>query len=324
MGEPLPAKVVAGDWWNEGRAVYGALRLANGARCDGAWIQLLDTFEYRETISLFFDGLGADARVPLAVAASSTRPCTGAAGATAAPTTCGSCTSYDESFARELRHFHACIVDGDAVPDAAGAARARHRRADADVPRRRGDARRDRRQRASSRRVHAIALRAIGVEVAAVCGRTLEGARGLRRGARPTTISASCSTPSRSTSLHVCTPNDVHAAQALAAIERGVHVVCEKPLAVSTAESRAMVEAAAASGARARDLLPRARLPARRADARRRRRRRGRARSRSSTAATSATTSSSRPRAGASTRRARGRRTSSATSAPTGSTSPST
>ena len=34
LGEPLPAEVVAGDWWNEGRAVYGALRLANGARVD--------------------------------------------------------------------------------------------------------------------------------------------------------------------------------------------------------------------------------------------------------------------------------------------------
>ena len=32
LGEPLPATVVAGDWWNEGRAVYGALRLENGAR----------------------------------------------------------------------------------------------------------------------------------------------------------------------------------------------------------------------------------------------------------------------------------------------------
>ena len=54
LGEPLPAEVVAGDWWNEGRAVYGALRLANGARVDGAWIQLLDTFEYRETIQFMF------------------------------------------------------------------------------------------------------------------------------------------------------------------------------------------------------------------------------------------------------------------------------
>ena len=47
LGEPLPARVVAGDWWNEGRAVYGALRLQNDARVDGAWIQVLETFEYR-------------------------------------------------------------------------------------------------------------------------------------------------------------------------------------------------------------------------------------------------------------------------------------
>ncbi len=54
--------------------------------------------------------------------------------------------------------------------------------------------------------------------------------------------------------------------------------------------------------ARERDVLPRARLPARRADAGRRRRRRDRRASRSSTGATSATTCSSRPRGGASTR----------------------
>ena len=46
--------VVAGDWWNEGRAVYGAMRLQNGARVDSAWIQLLDTFEYRETVQFMF------------------------------------------------------------------------------------------------------------------------------------------------------------------------------------------------------------------------------------------------------------------------------
>ena len=44
--------------------------------------------------------------------------------------------------------------------------------------------------------------------------------------------------------LHVCTPNDVHARQALAAIERGVHVVCEKPLAVSSEECAELVAAA--------------------------------------------------------------------------------
>jgi predicted dehydrogenase len=111
LGEPLPAQVVGGDWWNEGRAVYGALRLQNGARVDSTWIQLLDTFEYRETIQFMFadevhtlefpspwlkqhptvyrcsrrDGRIDDVRIV---------------------------NAYDESFSRELRHFHSCIVDG--------------------------------------------------------------------------------------------------------------------------------------------------------------------------------------------------------------------
>jgi predicted dehydrogenase len=111
LGEPLPAQVVGGDWWHEGRAVYGALRLQNGARVDAAWIQLLDTFEYRETIQFMFvdevhtlefpspwlkqhptvyrrsrrDGRLDDVRIV---------------------------NAYDESFSRELRHFYDCIVDG--------------------------------------------------------------------------------------------------------------------------------------------------------------------------------------------------------------------
>jgi predicted dehydrogenase len=111
MGEPLPAQVVGGDWWNEGRAVYGALRLQNGSRVDASWIQLLPTFEYRETIQLMFadevhslefpspwlkqhptiyrrsrrDGRAADVKVVKA---------------------------YDESFRRELLHFHDCVANG--------------------------------------------------------------------------------------------------------------------------------------------------------------------------------------------------------------------
>jgi predicted dehydrogenase len=111
LGEPLPAEVVGGDWWNEGRAVYGALRLQNGARVDSAWIQLLDTFEYREQVQLMFadevhtlefpspwlkqhptvyrqsrrNGRSDDVRIV---------------------------NAFDESFSRELRHFHSCIVDG--------------------------------------------------------------------------------------------------------------------------------------------------------------------------------------------------------------------
>ena len=54
LGEPLPAEVIDGDWWNEGQAVTGAVRLSNGARWDSAWIQLLDVYEYRESVSSIF------------------------------------------------------------------------------------------------------------------------------------------------------------------------------------------------------------------------------------------------------------------------------
>ena len=111
MGEPLPGEVVAGDWWNEGRAVAGAVRLANGARWDGSWIQLLDTHEYRETIALFF----ADSvrtltfpspwlkQFPTVYRRSERRDGMNDVRVVEA---------YEESFARELEHFHDCVVDG--------------------------------------------------------------------------------------------------------------------------------------------------------------------------------------------------------------------
>lgn len=44
--------------------------------------------------------------------------------------------------------------------------------------------------------------------------------------------------------LHVCTPPGVHAEQAIAALDAGVHVVCEKPAALSLDELDAMTDAA--------------------------------------------------------------------------------
>jgi predicted dehydrogenase len=48
--------------------------------------------------------------------------------------------------------------------------------------------------------------------------------------------------------VHVCTPNDQHADQALAAIRAGKHVICEKPLATTAADARLLVRAAAEAG----------------------------------------------------------------------------
>ena len=111
MGEPLPAPVVSGDWWNEGRAVTGAVQLENGARWHSAWIQLLDTYEYRETVSLFFADSVRSLEFPSPW--QKQRPTVyrrhevhGGAGVARVT------TAYEEAFSRELDHFHSCVAEG--------------------------------------------------------------------------------------------------------------------------------------------------------------------------------------------------------------------
>jgi len=48
--------------------------------------------------------------------------------------------------------------------------------------------------------------------------------------------------------VSVCTPNAYHKEQAIAALQAGAHVLCEKPVATSAADAKAMFEAAEAAG----------------------------------------------------------------------------
>ncbi len=48
--------------------------------------------------------------------------------------------------------------------------------------------------------------------------------------------------------IHICTPNTTHASIARAALEAGKHVICEKPLATTSADAAALVELAAERG----------------------------------------------------------------------------
>ena len=61
--------------------------------------------------------------------------------------------------------------------------------------------------------------------------------------------------------VDICTPGDTHAEIAIAALEAGKHVLCEKPLANTVAEAEAMVAAAARGGRARRPLDGRLQLP---------------------------------------------------------------
>jgi predicted dehydrogenase len=51
--------------------------------------------------------------------------------------------------------------------------------------------------------------------------------------------------------LHVCSPHGFHAGHALEAIKRGIHVICEKPLATTVDDAQRLVEAGEAAGVHA-------------------------------------------------------------------------
>ena len=97
-------------------------------------------------------------------------------------------------------------------------------------------------------RVHAHALRELGVPVTAVCGRSTTAELAGELGATPYDDLVRLLETERPDVLHVCTPNAAHAEQTLLAFEHGVHVVCEKPLAVSSTEATEMAKAAAGAG----------------------------------------------------------------------------
>ena len=95
--------------------------------------------------------------------------------------------------------------------------------------------------------VHVDALRRLGVEVVGVAGSTAERAR--EKGIAPAYESyEALLADERVDVVHLTTPNHLHHPQVKQALAAGKHVVCEKPLAVTSAESAELVGLAESSG----------------------------------------------------------------------------
>src|ERR1700674_1811923 len=99
--------------------------------------------------------------------------------------------------------------------------------------------------------VHVEALRRLGVQVHGIVGsshaRAAERAASLGLPPAYESFEAMLADP-RVDVVHITTPNDLHFPQAAAALRAGKHVVCEKPLAMTSAESGELLRLAEASG----------------------------------------------------------------------------
>jgi predicted dehydrogenase len=111
LGEPVPGRVVGAAWWNEGRAITGTVQLANGARWDSAWIQLLDIREYQEQVAFYFRDSLRQLTFPSPwLRQAPTRY--ERSEADGLDRTVRLFESHREAFVRELVHFHECISEG--------------------------------------------------------------------------------------------------------------------------------------------------------------------------------------------------------------------
>jgi predicted dehydrogenase len=95
--------------------------------------------------------------------------------------------------------------------------------------------------------VHVEALRRLGVQVHGVVGSSHERARESGLAPAYTTFETMLA-DKRVDVVHITSPNNLHHAQAKAALEAGKHVVCEKPLTMTSAESADLLRVAQATG----------------------------------------------------------------------------
>ncbi len=107
-------------------------------------------------------------------------------------------------------------------------------------------------------RIHGWRLQDLGSTVVGVCGRDVTKARSVANdfraaGQRDDQVGAfddlgTMLDQTKPDVVHVCSPHGFHAAHAMEAVRRGIHVIIEKPMATEETEAQALVAAAKDAG----------------------------------------------------------------------------
>jgi predicted dehydrogenase len=100
-------------------------------------------------------------------------------------------------------------------------------------------------------KAHIEALRRLGIPIQGVLGSSITRTEAVCRGLGLSRAYASLEELVGDTSVdvvHVCTPNYLHFPETQAALQSGKHVMCEKPLAMNTRETAALVDLAKKQG----------------------------------------------------------------------------
>jgi len=100
--------------------------------------------------------------------------------------------------------------------------------------------------------VHIQSLDTLGIEISALCDNKPDRAKALgeQRKCPHYTDYETMLEKNDFDVLHICLPHYLHAPVAIAALSKGIHVICEKPMATTVQDAQNMISAADASGAK--------------------------------------------------------------------------